>query len=92
MSADVVALPTLKHQASDSTITMLEEMLAHARAGDIVEIAAAVVWADGDTGTYASPSTQVSRLIGGLFISAHQLAERGSYDRPAVPPLSDEPA
>lgn len=87
--SDIKPLPTPKYLASQSTIDALEEMLAHAKAGTILEVAACVVWSDGHTGTYLSQSNSPGRLIGGLFIALHDLTA-SAIQSGGPAPRSDE--
>jgi hypothetical protein len=68
-------LPTLAAKVQKDVVEVLREILAKAESGKIKGVAAAVIYADGHTGSYSSSTEKLSGLIGGVGILHAELTQ-----------------
>jgi hypothetical protein len=57
-----------------AAIEMLKEVTEKFESGEYIEFAMTVLYADRNTGTYATKSTNAARMVGGLFIAMQELS------------------
>lgn len=62
----VTALPTVAQQANQSTITILEEILAEARTGNIQDVVVVYIERNGEYGIECSPTIDILTRAGAL--------------------------
>lgn len=58
---------------TDSVVGVLTDLLAKATRGEIVEVAAAVIYADGDVGMYCPSTAQHYKLAGAVHGLLHDM-------------------
>lgn len=74
---------------------MLEDLLADAKSGEIISMAAAVVYADRKTGSFASANECMAAQIGGVAILMHELTTNATVNGQIIaghPEHPEEPA
>jgi predicted lipid-binding transport protein (Tim44 family) len=73
MGDTIVKLETRAQATNRTTVEVLEEALADARAGKIQEVALALVYRDLSTGWRRSGSDNIATLIGAASVLVHSL-------------------
>lgn len=75
---DLKVVPLLKAKANTNVVSMLEELLTRARAGEVLSLAMAFEAPDGGTGHAIAIETgsDVHRLLGGLARCQHAILQR----------------
>lgn len=70
----VTVLETPQRRVERSLVEMIEDLLVMAKSGELMAAAAAVVYADGHTGTFASENECAAKQIGAAAILVQELA------------------
>lgn len=93
MSAHIIPLETPPLRAHESLIKTLEELIVLAKDGEITGIAAAVIYADGHTGSWASGTIGAAKRIGAVTMLLHELCvEHAGESNVVYGSRPDEPA
>lgn len=70
---ELVSLKTPKAEAQESVVKVLEDVLAKAKAGEVIEVCMALVYANGEIGTRANATVNRARRIGSAAQLLHDL-------------------